>query len=126
MGARVLTKLFRNILDRILLYLRGKFSAEAVHTEMLKMIDESFLFEGVGFHAEKVGFTGAVGGPEGGDGPISYFLKICRYFVLEVVCRPDGEAQGPIATVGQVVNVPEKALPLPEMPGHAGREGFFR
>jgi len=125
MGARVPSKLFRNILDRIQLYLRGKFPAETVHTEILKMIDEFFLFQGVGFHAEKVGFAGAVGGPEAGDGPISYFSEIRRHFVLEVVPGPDRDTHGLVAMIDEVINVPEKVLSFPEMPGHAGSEGLF-
>lgn len=56
----MLTKLFRNILDRNPLHLRGKCVAEAVDSEVLKIIDKIFVPERVGFHAEKVGFAGAV------------------------------------------------------------------
>jgi hypothetical protein len=46
-GARVLTKLFRNILDRNPLYLRGKFAAETANSEVLKIVDKFFVPEGI-------------------------------------------------------------------------------
>lgn len=89
-GARVLTKLFRNILDRNPLHLRGKCVAEAVNSKVLKIIDEIFALQGVGFHAEKVSFAGAVGRTETRDGPFGCFLEACCYLMLEVGTGTDG------------------------------------